>query len=81
MVLRNNFIQDQRGYLYSNQTIVENYNYKENTNKKILNSREIITVNNDFEFNVELSNVLFEINYPRGMGIMDRRTYNKILIK
>ncbi len=81
MVQHNYFIQNHKGYWYSNQTIVENYYFKENTNEKILNSREIITMHDDFEFNIELSNDLFEINYPRGIGIFDRRTYEKILIK
>ena len=66
--------------IYFPSNIIE-CSYRYNNNKRILRTNTIITMNDDWVFNVDLNVNQFENIYPKGMSVFDNRINKSITIQ
>ena len=70
-----NFFREHSGGIWFPEYILkEEYYINESTGKKELYTRETLTIDKDFEPNVDLPSNLFEIEFPSDLMVYDYRT-------
>ncbi len=74
--------REHRGNIWFPRSIQCNtYTMNKETGSMILHFRNVITVLDDFEINIPLSDQDFTLHFPKGLRVTDYRTHETILIE